>query len=226
MIYESTLRDGRRVVFRPIEPDDKKLLADGFQRLSPESRYRRFFRAIDHLSDEQLRYLTEVDDQNHVAWVAVLPDAPEEEQGVGVARWVRLRDEPDAAEGAVTVVDSMQGQGIGTTLLHLITQEAIAKGIKRTKAWVLGENHEVQAMLSHLGARPGTWEAGAIEMTIPLPSSVEELAASPAPLVLKAVAAGELEGMSNPAGAGTNLLVPRSKDGAPAPVSRSGRSDT
>ena len=198
-------------MFRPIEPDDKKLLADGFQRLSPESRYRRFFRSINHLSESQLRYLTEVDQQNHVAWVAVLPDAPEEERGVGVARWIRLHDDPEAAEGAVTVVDSMQGQGIGKTLLHLITKEAINKGIRKTKAWVLGDNHEVQAMLSHLGAHPGSWEGGALEMTIPLPADVDELEATPAPLILKAVASGRLHGMAKPdAGGGTSLVLPGS----------------
>lgn len=215
------------MLFRPIDPADKQLLADGFKRLSPESRYRRFFHSIDHLSASQLRYLTEVDQQDHVAWVAVLPEAPEEERGVGVARWVRLRDEPDAAEGAVTVVDSMQGQGIGKTLLYLITQEAIAKGIKKTKAWVLGENHEVHAMLSHLGAQPGKWEGGAIEMTIPLPSDPAELAGTPVPLVLKAVAAGRLDGVANPdAGGGTNLLIPPSTDPEAGEVSRSSRSDT
>ena len=226
MIFESTLPDGRRILFRPIEPGDKKLLVDGFRRLSPESRYRRFFRSIDHLSDAQLKYLTEVDQENHVAWVAVLPDAPEEERGAGVARWVRLRDEPDAAEGAVTVVDSLQGMGIGKTLLHLITHEAITKGIKRTKAWVLGDNHEVQSMLSHLGAKPGKWEAGAIEMTIPLPSDPRELADTPAPLILKAVAAGELSGRATPdTGVGTHLALPGYEEALPE-VTRSTRSDT
>lgn len=213
MIFESTLPDGRRILFRPIQPADKKLLTDGFQRLSPESRYRRFFRSIDHLSPAQLKYLTEVDGIDHVAWVALLPDAPEEERGAGVARWVRLRDEPDAAEGAVTVVDSLHGLGIGKTLLYLITQEAIAKGIKRAKAWVLGENHEVHAMLSHLGAHPGSWESGAIEMTIDLPSDPAGLADTPAPLVLKAVAAGRLSGTARrDAGGGTNLVVAQTGD--------------
>lgn len=208
MIFESTLPDGRRILFRPIEPNDKKLLSDGFQRLSPESRYRRFFRSIDHLSEAQLKYLTEVDQVDHVAWVAVLPDAPEEERGAGVARWIRLRDEPDTAEGAVTVVDSLHGLGIGKTLLYLITQEAIRKGIKRTKAWVLGENREVQGMLTHLGAHPGAWEGGALEMTIPLPSDPDELEATPVPLLLKAVAAGHLSGQARGGAGGTNLTPP------------------
>ena len=37
-----TLRDGSRVIIRPAIPADRELLAEGFERLSPESRYRRF----------------------------------------------------------------------------------------------------------------------------------------------------------------------------------------
>ena len=194
MLFESQLPDGRRVLFRPIEASDKEILAAGFARLSPESRYRRFFRSIDHLSDAQLKYLTEVDGTDHVAWVAILPDEPPELQGVGVARWVRLRDEPDTAEGAVTVVDSLQGNGIGKTLLYLVTHVAIEKGIRKVRAWVLGDNHQVQQMLMELGARPGRWEAGALEMTIPLPDATDDLSGTPVPLLLKAVAEGRLEG--------------------------------
>ena len=208
MLFESTLPDGRRIVFRPIESGDKEVLVHGFERLSPQSRYRRFFRAIDHLSESQLRYLTEVDGHNHVAWVALLPNEPVESAGAGVARWIRLKDDPLAAEGAVTVVDELHGMGIGTTLLHLLGREAIARGIRNFKAWVMGENQQVLTMMSELGAHPGRWEAGALEMTIPLPEDPEELEATPAPLILKAVAEGRLTGRSAPGARGTHLMLP------------------
>lgn len=210
MLFESDLPDGRRVVFRPIEPSDKDILAAGFARLSPESRYRRFFRSIDHLSEAQLSYLTEVDGHDHVAWVAVLPDEPPELQGAGVARWIRLHDEPDTAEGAVTVVDSLQGNGLGKTLLYLVTHVAVEKGIRKVRAWVLGDNHAVQRMLRDLGAEPGRWESGALEMTIPLAQRTEELDATPIPLLLKAVAEGRLEGSARPEDpSATQLQQPR-----------------
>lgn len=221
MIFESHLPDGRRIVFRPIRPSDKDILAFGFARLSPESRYRRFFRSIDHLSQAQLDYLTEVDGDNHVAWVAVLPDEPPELQGAGVARWIRLADEPDAAEGAVTVVDSLQGNGIGKTLLYLVTHVAVEKGIRNVRAWVLGDNHHVQTMLTELGARPGRWESGALEMTIPLPADPRDLDSTPAPLLLKAVAAGDLDSRARHGAEGMHLLSPERSG-----LSRSGRSGT
>ncbi|MFP5352613.1 MAG: N-acetyltransferase family protein [Actinomycetota bacterium] len=198
MQLESRLPDGRRLLFRPIEPSDKELLAGGFERLSPESRYRRFFRAIDHLSPAQLKYLTEVDGVDHVAWVALLVDSPPNEQGVGVARWVRLADEPEAAEAAVTVVDSLHGMGIGSTLLHIIGREAVQRGVKCFKAWVLGDNHTIQGLLREMGARPGRWESGTLEMIVPLPDDPDALQATPAPLILKAVAEGRLDGQMHP----------------------------
>ena len=193
------------MLFRPIEPEDKQILAAGFARLSPESRYRRFFRSIDHLSEAQLRYLTEVDGENHVAWVAVLPDEPPELQGAGVARWVRIADEPDVAEGAVTVVDALHGNGIGKTLLYLVTHEAIEKGIRKVRAWVLGDNHNVQSMLSGLGAEPGGWESGALEMNIPLPDNTADLPATGVPLLVKAVAAGEIDSRARPGATGATF---------------------
>ena len=57
----AALRDGTRVLVRPIEPADKALLLEGFERLSEESRYRRFLAPMPELNDATLRYLTEVD---------------------------------------------------------------------------------------------------------------------------------------------------------------------
>src|SRR5680860_710762 len=59
--YQSTLEDGTTLVIRPIRPEDKPLLLDGFNRLSERSRYFRFFTKLPTLSDNQLHYLTEVD---------------------------------------------------------------------------------------------------------------------------------------------------------------------
>ena len=37
------LADGAQLTIRPVQPDDKPLLADAVAQLSHESRYRRFF---------------------------------------------------------------------------------------------------------------------------------------------------------------------------------------
>jgi GNAT superfamily N-acetyltransferase len=189
--------DGVDIVFRPIRPDDKDLLRCGFEKLSAESRYRRFFRAIDHLSDKQLAYLTEVDFKDHYAWVALDP-ADEECPGVGVARWIRAADDPTVAEAAVTVVDDHQGMGIGTALMFLVGRSAIENGIRAIRVSALGENKAVSEMLKDLGVVPLSWDAGVMEAEIPLPATVEELDASPGAAVFRATARGEVESHLDP----------------------------
>ena len=119
---DAVLRDGTRVRIRPIVPEDKALLVAGFERLSPESRYRRFMAQVDRLTDEQLVYLTEIDYHDHYALMALdLDHGP----GIGVARYVRLRGEPEVAEAAVTVIDDYQGRGLGHLLLQAIGAAAL-----------------------------------------------------------------------------------------------------
>ena len=185
--FEGVLDDGTRVRFRLIRPEDKARITAGLAKLSPASRYLRFFRTVDHFTADQLRYLTEVDFLDHFAWVADLPDLAGE-PGVGVARWIRLRDEPAEAEAAVTVVDEMQGRGIGTALLWVLARSAYERGISAFRVAVLGENHPMLHVLRDAGAQRGPWESGVVEFVVPLTG--ELLGEPPTRIVLKAVAAG------------------------------------
>lgn len=191
MEFEGTLKDGTRVLFRPIAPEDKSALRAGFARLSPESRYRRFFRHLDHLSDEQLRYLTEIDYVNHFAWLAFAVDLPGV-PGLGVGRWIRIPDDPEVAEAAITVIDEYHHMGVGSRLLHLSARSAVEQGIKAIRVWVQGENHPMLHLLEELGIHATGWESGVAEIDIPLPANVDEVDSSPTGVLVKAVAAGEV----------------------------------
>ena len=185
--FEGALDDGTRVRFRPIRPDDKQRLARGLARLSPASRYLRFFTNIDHFTADQLRYLTEVDFVDHCAWIADLPDVPGQ-PAVGVARWIRSPDAPAEADAAVTVGDHMQGRGIGTALLWVLARSALERGVEAFRVAVMGENHPMLHLLTQAGARRGQWESGVVEFLVPLTGDL--LGEPPTRLVLKAVAAG------------------------------------
>ncbi len=188
---EAVLDDGTKILFRPIVPEDKALLQEGLTRLSPQSRYLRFFSPIDHFSERQLRYLTEIDYENHFAWVALRADEPVS-PGIGVARWVRLQGRPEVAEGAVVVVDDYQGKGIGKTLLWLAAYSAIERGVRAFQMYTLGDNAAVHHLLEDLGARPVSSESGTQEFHVPLPEDPNDLEGTPAPLVLRATAEGRL----------------------------------
>lgn len=189
---EHRLRDGRQVRLRPIVPGDKQALAEGLQRLSPESRYRRFMGPVDHLSPEQLHYLTEIDYHDHYAIVAVAADDPGE-AGVGVARYVRLADEPTAAEAAVAVVDDYHGQGLGTLLLDALGAAALEHGVERFRAYFLAENAPIRSILESTGARFFAID-GDPAAEIDLPARAEALGNEPMYQLLRAAARGEVGG--------------------------------
>jgi RimJ/RimL family protein N-acetyltransferase len=187
---ELALRDGTRILVRPILPEDKQALREGFERLSARSRYRRFLTSLEHLSDRQLRDLTEVDYVDHMAWVAVDASRPER-PGIGVARYVRLPEERTAAEAAVTVLDEYQGRGIGTILLRLLAGSARAHGIRCFRGYVLAENAPMMEVLQGLGARVAQ-EGTLLRVEVPIPATADELPDTPTGRVFKSVARGEL----------------------------------
>ena len=109
------LPDGAPVLIRPIRADDKRMLTDGLRRLSDESVHRRFLTPKRSFSRAELRYLTEVDGRDHVALVAEHPSGPVRRL-IAVGRFVRLAEDPHAAEVAITVADDWQGRGLGSML--------------------------------------------------------------------------------------------------------------
>ncbi|HUG74247.1 MAG TPA: GNAT family N-acetyltransferase [Acidimicrobiia bacterium] len=183
--HPALLRDGTTVTVRPIRPEDKEALAAGLSRVSSESRYRRFLRPVTSLSPRELAYLTEIDYTNHFAWVAV--DFNDDQQGLGVARYVRDAKDPTIAEAAVIVADDYQGKGLGTILLRLLVASALDNGITTFRGWVLGDNVEILRPLERLGALRKA-DKGVLRIEVDLNavfdgSSIQE--------ALRAVAAGE-----------------------------------
>lgn len=191
---ETELADGTRVLIHMVEPDDKGGFIEGFSRLSPRSRYLRFHTGVEELSQQQLAYLTEVDGKDHVAWVAIDLDDPER-PGIGVARFVRLADEPTVAEAAVTVLDVYQGRGLGTALLEVLTSAAVRRGISTFRAYVLGENRAMVHMLESLGPTCSTKDRNVHQVDVALPGTDPPSATSAARKVFRAVTGNDLPAM-------------------------------
>jgi GNAT superfamily N-acetyltransferase len=167
-VSEIELDDGSTVFLREVRPTDRGAIQAGFERLSPESRYRRFFTAMSRLSDADLTYLTDVDHHDHEAVLAFDGDGGP----VGVARYVRV-DPPEEAEVAVAVVDDWQGRGAGTALVERLVRRARENGIERFVATVLAENDDALDLfrsLSPTDPQPRPGEPGQVELVIELPT--------------------------------------------------------
>ena len=145
------LKDGTRVAIRPIRPSDRHLLERSRERFSDESMRRRFLGPKPRLSTTELRYLTEVDGENHVAIVATPLD--DLEAVIGVARWVRAAEDPRTAEAAIIVADDFQGRGLGKRMAHHLADTARDRGIHRFEASMLSDNRAALALMRELDER-------------------------------------------------------------------------
>jgi RimJ/RimL family protein N-acetyltransferase len=165
------LRDGSAVLIRQVRDTDAPLLADGFARLSAASRQMRFLGVKKELSAAELRYFTDVDHHDHEALGALDLASG---HGVGITRYIRDADDPQAAEIAVTIVDDWQGRGLGTALLAQLSDRARQEGIRRFTALTDPGNVAVAALLRSAGARLVGRGRGTVEYEIMLARWPEE----------------------------------------------------
>jgi GNAT superfamily N-acetyltransferase len=133
-----TLNSGRQVAIRPIAPGDGPALSAAYDQLSDETKYRRFMAVKPHLSGTDLRYLTNIDGARHVALLATELDRPD--QILGVARFVRLPEDPETAEFAIVVGDTYQRDGMGSALMGRLADAATSCGVKRLLGTMLADN--------------------------------------------------------------------------------------
>lgn len=151
-----TLRDGTRVRIRPVCAEDKSILARGLAAMSPRSRYQRFFSDKPSLTGAELDYLTALDGDRHFA-LGAMRDAPPYD-GLGIARFIRLPDDPTTAESAIAIVDAVQGRGLGLALMERLLRAAAERGISRLRNEFLAENIAFAGLMRRLA--PGiTFEA-------------------------------------------------------------------
>jgi ribosomal protein S18 acetylase RimI-like enzyme len=205
-----TLRDGTQVVLRLVRPDDKDLLRRGFERWSPQSRYARFLVPKHRLTDEELRYLCEVDQESHFALGAIrggdsADDADSTEStdtlavGLAIARFIRLPQvvgEPVTAEAAIAVADEAQGIGLGRILFQRLVAAAAERGIERFRCEVLGSNAMMKSLIDHIAPQHTTEVGGgvmSIDFPIPAASTDEERAESAMYRLFRAAAEGGVE---------------------------------
>jgi GNAT superfamily N-acetyltransferase len=145
---------------------DELTVLQVFDQLSPRSREQRFLTAKPRLTGADLRALTDVDGYDHVALVAREADG----RPIGIARFVRDAGDPVTAEVAVTVVDALQGQGVGTRLAESLTQVARELGIVRISL-VMAHDNDAAARLMHRVAGEVTrtgWDNGSVEFEVAL----------------------------------------------------------
>jgi RimJ/RimL family protein N-acetyltransferase len=149
----ASLRDGRRVEIRALQPDDEAGLIAAVGRASPQSIYRRFFGPKRDFTEKEIAYFVNVDFVNHVALVAVAEEG-DRPAIIGGARYIVVK--PGQAEVAFAVVDAYQGQGLGTLLIRHLAKLARAAGLRQLIAEVLPDNASMLKVFEKSGLRAST----------------------------------------------------------------------
>lgn len=146
------LRDGRRVLIRPIRPDDIERNARFIKQLSPASKHFLFLGGISELSDVALRQLCDPDHANDMAYIALGIDTEtgEARDQVGVCRYAGA-DPAKGAEISVAVADAWQGQGLGKILLHHLIDYARVHGIPRLYSTDAANNDRMRRLAHAVG---------------------------------------------------------------------------
>ena len=137
--------DGGTVHLRPICPNDGDALVAFHAKLSPRTRYLRYFSAYPRIPDRDLFRFTHVDHHDRVALVVELGG-----EIIAVGRYERTAG-TDEAEVAFVVADEHQGRGIGSVLLEHLAAAARECGVKHFHAIVLAENRAMIRVFREAG---------------------------------------------------------------------------
>lgn len=156
------LSDGGVARLRPIRPDDRERLVTFYARVSPESKFLRFFAPYPVLTERDLDRFTQVDYVDRVALIITIGD-----RMVAVGRYDRV--ENDEAEVAFLVEDSQQGRGVGQLLLEHLAEAARERGITRFMAEVLPQNRRMVQVFADAGFKVARqFEDGVIMVEFPI----------------------------------------------------------
>jgi len=162
--FEAVLHDGRRVRLRPVTAADAPKLVEAIGRMSERSRYYRFG-AMERLTDEQVRYLTDLDYDHHVAWAAESLEAGE--RGAGLARFMRMPGST-AAEFKIAVVDEFQHNGLGQLLMETLLCAAGLRGLRELVGYIHPGNTAALRLCERLGVEAPREVDGMLLVTVPV----------------------------------------------------------
>lgn len=166
------LRNGQRVLIRPIQADDAESVAAFVEGLSAYSRHLLFLGGVTKLSEPTLQRICEPDYERDMAFVALHRAAgPHAPAVIGLCRYASAPEPGQGAEIAVAVADAWQHNGLGTALLRRLIDYARGHGIERLFSIDSTMNHRMRTLARHLGfgERPDPHDIHQVIYSMPLP---------------------------------------------------------
>ena len=176
MVINTQLNDGTAVCIRRVRADDEERLKDGIARLSAKSRYLRFFSGASEPPPHVIDALLDVDGYNHIAWGAIATDEPGH-PAMGVVHAFRDKDDPQAAEFSVAVIDEYHGRGLARLLSTALLLDCHREELERFILHILPENKPAILLAKSLGADPARTISGVTILDIDVEGALRSLRA-------------------------------------------------
>jgi RimJ/RimL family protein N-acetyltransferase len=151
------LGDGLRIGLRLTRPSDAPRVRAFLERLSPETKLRRFFVAMPEIDESHVEHFTFYNPRERVVLAATAPLEGVEEI-IGLADVALI--ETGVAELGLVIDDAHQGRGVGQALLESLARLAASYGATHLKAEMLDHNEPMQKLMQELGRTVETVEDG------------------------------------------------------------------
>ncbi len=164
--FYDQLKDGRKVLIRPIRPEDEDLHHELFKSLSRQTNYFRFFSYRRHLTHEQAARFTQIDYDREMAIIALIKDDGRE-RSIGVNR-LTYQARSDQHEFAIVVADKFQGTGVGALLMKRLLEIARDRQIKQIIGIVLSENLKMIKFCQRFGFEVADQDGSSITFRLTL----------------------------------------------------------
>ena len=158
------LRDGTKILVRPVRPEDEPLYGPFFAAVTQQDLRLRFFAPVKEFGHTFIARFTQIDYARAMAFIAI------EESSGNMLGVVRLHADANYERGeyAILVRSDLKGRGLGYMLMQMIIEYARAEGLKTIEGQVLAENTAMLAMCKELGfeiaADPGDPEACIVKL--------------------------------------------------------------
>ncbi|GAB6844776.1 acetyltransferase [Methylorubrum rhodinum] len=164
----------RRVLVRPVRPEDEAMFRAFFGQVDAEDVRLRFFAPVRDFSHAFLARLTQLDYSRAIAFVATEEGMDEARRMLGAVR-LHADANHDRGEFAILVRSDIKGTGLGIALMRMMIDWAQADGIAVIEGDVLAENRAMRGVCRQLGfaERPAPDEPGLVKVTLRVPERTQ-----------------------------------------------------
>ena len=142
------LDGGLPVRLRLTRPSDASRVRDFLERLSPETRQRRFLSPMPHVPQAAVDHFTFYDPRQRLVLAATAPgEGGEELVGIGDVSFA----DTGIAEIGLVIEEEHQSRGIGKLIAEAIASLALTRGATHLKAEMLDSSPAVLKVLGSIG---------------------------------------------------------------------------